>query len=164
MTRYAVARGPGPFFFRAPPASPAPARTPPPPFPFVAAVAAAAAMSSARSTLSLREHHRPDKALRGGGGRDEGEAGPRPRGGARDSAHGGRHLERGQRHSWRSPPLGLLQTPAPSWITVITASFRSGSYSLAPSWIRSESSLAYLGSPAVPNTWVLRRPWLFFSL
>uniref|UniRef100_M3XZF6 Uncharacterized protein n=1 Tax=Mustela putorius furo TaxID=9669 RepID=M3XZF6_MUSPF len=71
MTRYAVARGPGPFFFRAPPASPAPARAPPPPFPFVAAVAAAAAMSSHPSTLSLREHSSPDKAPRGGGGTRE---------------------------------------------------------------------------------------------
>lgn len=52
MTRYAVAKGPGPLFFRAPLASPAPARAPPPPFPLVAAVAAAAAMSSAKSSLS----------------------------------------------------------------------------------------------------------------
>lgn len=123
MTRYAVARGPGPFFFREPLASPAPARPPPAPFPFVAAVTAAAAMSSAESRLSSREHHLQEWALRVGGGRGEGKAGPWPRGGARDSAHDDRHLGGGQRCSWRSPPRSSLQPPPPSWIRVIARSF-----------------------------------------
>lgn len=82
MTRHAVAKGPGPFLFRMPLALLAPARPLPPSCPFVAAVAATAAMSSTSNPLSWREHFGLDAIGRGGGERDEGEAGP-ARGGAR---------------------------------------------------------------------------------
>lgn len=144
MTRYAVARGPGPFFLRELLASPAPARPPPPPFPFDAAIAAAAAMSSAGHPLSSRKPHRPDWPQREGGGKNAGEAERRPRGGARDNAHGGRHLGGGQRRSRRFPPLREPPSPPPSWNGVITAAFALpritsrailiGQYCLWPCW------------------------------
>ena len=62
MTRYAVARGPGPFFFRELLASPAPARPPPPPFPFDAAVVAAAAMSAKSRIIIVIAAGRPAAA------------------------------------------------------------------------------------------------------
>ena len=149
MTRYAVARGPGPFFFREPLASPAPARPPPPPFPFDAAVAAAAAMSSAGKPLSSRKPHRPDWALREGGGKDAGEAEPRPRGGARDNAYGGRHLGGEQRRSRRLPPLREPQALPPCWNVVITAAFAHRRITSGAILIRSILSLVLLGRLAV---------------
>lgn len=78
------------------------------------------------------------------GGKNAGEAERRPRGGARDNAHGGRHLGGGQRRSRRFPPLREPPSPPPSWNGVITAAFALpritsrailiGQYCLWPCW------------------------------
>lgn len=143
MTRYAVARGPGPFFLRAPPPSLNPARPPPPPFPLVAAVAAAAAMSLARSPLSLREHHRLDLAGQGGGGRRG-----RGEGGAETPPTGPPFWVRAET-LLALPPLSAPQSLPPSWVRVIPSSGASPRPSLAPFWVRSIWVLANVTWPAL---------------